>query len=197
MAETSGFDIQRGAFVQVLNVYGSHWMTVSSIGCPTGTVNIFDSLPNCALYSRTKQQIASILFLPSKKINVNFVEVQVQSGGSDCGLYSLAFAESLCSGDDPAEIQYNQHKFRQHLVKCLEERKIMSFPKRARKKKCRIRNKTSFELFCVCRLPQKGKMIKCNACQERFHKDCYSQYASEEIWNNPTLDWLCQNCVHS
>ena len=29
MAETHGFDIQRGAFVQVLNVYGSHWIMLS------------------------------------------------------------------------------------------------------------------------------------------------------------------------
>lgn len=88
--------------MQVLNVYGSHWISVSNIGCPTGTVNIYDSLPNCALYSCTKKQVASILFSTCKKINVNFVDVQVQSGCSDCGLFPLAFSTSLCAGEDPA-----------------------------------------------------------------------------------------------
>ena len=102
MAYTHGFDIQRGDFVQVLNVYGSHWITVSNIGCPTGTVDVYDSLLSRTLSSHTKKHIASILYLTSKKITVNFVAVQVQSGSSDCGLYSLAFAASLCAGEDPS-----------------------------------------------------------------------------------------------
>ncbi len=28
----------------------------------------------------------------------------MQSGGSDCGLFSLAFAASLCAGEDPSQI---------------------------------------------------------------------------------------------
>lgn len=195
MADTHGFDIQRGAFVQVLNVYGSHWITVSSVGCPTGTVNIYDSLPNCALYSRTKRQIASIVFLTCKKINVNFVEVQVQSGGSDCGLFSLAFAASLCAGEDPSQTSYRQHNFRSHLVGCLEERNLTPFPKRSRKKKGSIRGTTSFEIYCICRLPQSKNMVACIHCKEWFHENCYSKYIPESIWTNKTLNWYCQNCV--
>ncbi len=51
-----------------------------------------------------------------------FVEVEVQSGGSDCGLFSLAFAASLCAGEDPSQTSYSQHKFCHHLlVGCLEK----------------------------------------------------------------------------
>ena len=57
---TRTFDIQRGNFIQILNVYGPHWITVVN-GCSSGTVNVYDSLPNCALYSHTKKQLASIL----------------------------------------------------------------------------------------------------------------------------------------
>ena len=34
-------------FVQVLNISRSHWVTVSNIGCQSGCVMIYDSLPNC------------------------------------------------------------------------------------------------------------------------------------------------------
>ena len=31
-------------FVQVLNSGGNHWLTISTIGCPYSTVNIYDSM---------------------------------------------------------------------------------------------------------------------------------------------------------
>ena len=83
-------------------MYNSHWLTISNVDCPTGTVNIYDSIPNCALYSDTKSQIAAVLFLiDQKSIKVNFVDVQTQVGAADCGLFALAFATSLCVGQNP------------------------------------------------------------------------------------------------
>ncbi len=66
----------------------------------------------------------------------------MQSGGSDCGLFSLAFAASLCAGKDPLQTSYSQHKFRHHLVGCLE---ITLFRKGSRKKIGSIRGTTSFK----------------------------------------------------
>ena len=45
LGETLGYAIEKGEFVQVLNVRHCHWITVSTIGCPKGQVNVFDSLP--------------------------------------------------------------------------------------------------------------------------------------------------------
>ncbi len=36
-------------------------------------------------------------------INIPIVKVQTQMGTSDCGLFSLAFATSLCAGVNPTE----------------------------------------------------------------------------------------------
>ena len=33
------------------------------------------------------------------KKSVNFIDVQTQSSGNDCGLFSIAFAASLCAGE--------------------------------------------------------------------------------------------------
>ena len=37
-----------------------------------------------------------------------YCDVQWQSGGSDCGIFALAFATSLCSGQDPTTTSYDQ-----------------------------------------------------------------------------------------
>ena len=42
--ETLAFEVQRRNFVQVLNVYNSHWLTISNIGSPTEESQ--NSLPN-------------------------------------------------------------------------------------------------------------------------------------------------------
>jgi len=46
LGETLAFDIPKGEFVQILNVSGCHWITVSNIGCQPGHINIYDSSPN-------------------------------------------------------------------------------------------------------------------------------------------------------
>ncbi len=132
LGETLAFSIHVGEFVQVINVSRAHWITISTIGCSTGEVNVYDSLTSCDLSSRVKQQIASICFSREHNITLNFRSVQQQQGGSDCGLYSLAFALSLCAGKNPSAVNYIQHRLRTHLVECLEQKNIVPFPSRTR-----------------------------------------------------------------
>jgi hypothetical protein len=101
LGETLAFTIQRGEFVQVLNVSGCHWITISTIGCQQGVVNVYDSIPSCSVPLRTKEQIAAIICTQAKKIILEFPAVQSQRGSSDCGLFALAFATSLCLGQNP------------------------------------------------------------------------------------------------
>ena len=92
LRETLAFTIQRGEFVQVLNVSGCHWITISTIGCQQSIVNVYDSIPSCSVPLRTKEQIAAIICTQAKKIILEFPAVQSQHGSSDCGLFALAFA---------------------------------------------------------------------------------------------------------
>ena len=193
LARKFQFSVQRSEFVQILNVYGSHWLTISNIGCPTGTINVYDSLPNCYLSSDTKRQIAAILFLSDqRKITVNFVDVQIQSNGSDCGLYALAFTTSLCCGDNPSKINYRSHKLREHLFNCLENHVMTSFPRRNRQKKALIRKEKSFQIFCECRQTEYGPMINCCTCHEWYHKECITAPAA--AWKIKSTKWLCNKC---
>ncbi len=88
-----------------------HWITISTIGCNNGEVNVYDSLPCMDLPLRVKQQIACILYNRAPVITLNVKIVQTQRGGSNCGLFSLAFVTSLCVGDDPTTINYVQKGF--------------------------------------------------------------------------------------
>ena len=97
------------SFVQILHVSGNHWLTVSNIGCKPAHVNVYDSLLTGYLDTHAKQQIASILFTDEPDITASFQNVQEQRGHSDCGVFALAFATSLCTGEDPVENTYVQH----------------------------------------------------------------------------------------
>ena len=165
---------------------------VSNLSCPPGVVNIYDSMPNCALYSRTKRHIACILMTREKSIKVQFIDVQIQSGGSDCGLFALAFATSLCFGDDPATLNYIQHDLRRHVFECLENRNITPFPTRQRKRTARIRGHASIKVHCTCRQPEYGRMISCDSCLMWFHKDCVT--APKAAWTKINFKWLCEFC---
>ena len=137
-------------------------------------------------------QIATILAVKEKKISIAFPAVQIQRGGSDCGLYALAFATSLCEGENPSRISYIQHELRDHLFDCLESGVISTFPQRRRKKTCML-NRMCFDVFCFCRLPASGRMICCNSCGEWYHEDCVT--VPQAIWENRSSKWLCN--IHS
>lgn len=62
---------------------------VSTVGCAANTINVYDSM-NLQLSSTNEKVVADILRCNEKEISVNYVQVQYQSGGSDCGLFALA-----------------------------------------------------------------------------------------------------------
>ena len=128
-------------------------MTVSNIGCQSGCVKIYDSLPNCDVPTRTKEQIAALLFHQQNDITIEFPKMQVQRGSADGGLFALAFATTLCAGDNPVHVNYTQRLLRAHLYECFIKNSISPFPEAARRKKLlEPRGQVTYEVFCVCRL---------------------------------------------
>ena len=51
------FDIMRGDFVQILHTGDKHWVCISSIGCLSGEVNLYDSLFHNILEDEVKEQV--------------------------------------------------------------------------------------------------------------------------------------------
>ena len=80
---------------------------------------------------------------------------------------------SLCAGDNRAETTYVQHSLREHLFTCLTNREMTTFPRRSRKKTDMSPQwLVSYNVYCTCRLPEAGRIVRCDMCQEWFHSGC-------------------------
>ncbi len=69
------------------------------------------------------------------KMNSNLTRViiqpvQKQKNGIDCGIFSLAFATSICHKSNPSKCWYDRSKLRDHFNKCVETDKVEEFPQK-------------------------------------------------------------------
>ena len=69
----------------------------------------------------------SLLYNEQPQIILSSKDVQIQSGSSDCGLFSIAFATALIFGIQSGEFMFDQKEMRSHLIKCLESRRFSIF----------------------------------------------------------------------
>ena len=158
LAETMQSNSPPQDFVQIVNLSRQHWVCVSNVLSSPGVVDVYDSIPAYSRGSNTLQQhIAAILKTPDSSFTINYVDVQRQNGGSDCGLFAVMFAAALCNGKDPHTISVDQQGMRQHLHKCFEEGEISEFPAASEKNwtaPCCLHDKHSCCLFLPTLLAQ-------------------------------------------
>ena len=168
---TMTFAIEPDEFIQILHDGGGHWVMISTIGTKHPEVRMYDSL-YCSLSSALKHQIAALLATKEKKISVHFMDVQMQAGGDDCGLFAIAFATALCCGHPPGRFQFHQRAMRHHLIHCFERGQFTMFPvHRSRRNENRVKSTKTIPVFCSCRMPELSgtEMIQCSCCKEWFH----------------------------
>ena len=191
---TGVFDVHGSReFVQCLNLGSSHWMVVSTLGCTSGVVRVYDSLHFSPSMS-VKKTIARMIHTKEQAIKIEEMAVRMQKGGNDCGLFAIAMVTTLCSGDDPVLVHYEQSRMRQHVIRALEEKQLLPFPsKPARRKACVVRRRERVPVFCVCRLPDDGRlMVQCSRCKEWYHNNCVK--LPETIIKNDNVPWFCESC---
>ena len=181
-------------FVQCLNMSHNHWITISTVGCVPGLVNVYDSL-HLRLPTSLKCTIADLLHTNEGSILVQYMHMQDQGGGSDCGLFAIATATTICNGQDPAALQFDQSHMRQHLLNAFETNILMPFPSRkVAKRKPLIVFRERIHVYCVCRHPDDGrKMVQCTKCKSWYHCDCM-KLAPNVLKNieNTKTPWYCQ-----
>lgn len=183
-------------FVQIVNVYGNHWVTISNIGCPKDTVTLYDSLYSnldSASKAKLQKQIAYMLMPMSSHLKIKWADMQKQTGTCDCGLFAIAVATSLCFGILPQDCNWEQEKMRDHLSICFKQGDLALFPESevVRKHK-KYHSVESTEVFCHCRQPYNPGvfMIECDHCHGWFHRGC--EKVPKKI-NKNTL-FVCKNC---
>ena len=146
---------------------------------------------------RVKYGLSDVTDKPT--ITIQRAPMQLQRGGSDCGLFAIASATAICNGQSPENIQFDQSQMRPHLLKCLEDKLLMPFPSTiAPRRRPRITLCERIHVYCTCRLPDEGrKMVQCTSCTRWYHCDCMKistkRMKSIENSNRP---WYCGNPCH-
>ena len=80
---TQTFSVHKGKlFIQIINVSGNHWITMSTLVCLPRTTKVYDSL-NLSLTTSLKRLVADLMLRGGKKITIQHVHVQFQTGTSD------------------------------------------------------------------------------------------------------------------
>ena len=193
LGQTHSFAVELGEFVQILHTGCGHWHVISTIGTKHAEVNIFDSM-----YSsyHSKTQIASILATKEPAIKLKYIDVQMQSGQSDCGIFAIAFATALAHGLQPVNHIFQQNAMRNHLLNCLENGKMTMFPiKKVRRTAEKVKKIETIPVYCSCRMPELPNVncIQCYACKEWFHIDMCVK-VDKAFLNKTKLKWYCSLC---
>ena len=98
-------------------------------------MEVFDSLKPAKLTASTLQSIKKF---HGQTCLVKLMNNQKQEGFKDCGLFAIANATSLCFGDDPTfllfeqqqmrEHLFEQQQMREHLLVCIKKGEMTPFP---------------------------------------------------------------------
>ena len=155
------FQVHSGEFVQIIHVSNNHWALVSTVGCQSGFVRVYDSLRKTDIV----YLIASMVHVLSSDLKIVMMDVAKQSNGSDCGVLANAYAFDICSGMDPCSVRFDHRKITQHLATCLENCQISRFPVLGDRVNVQ-RQPDTVELHCSCRMPERDgdQMANCDSC---------------------------------
>ena len=116
-----------------------------------------DSLFKGKISDHIKKEICPLLHCPINKIKIEVLPVQQQSNGVDCGIFALAFClHILLTKSNPVNVFSSDGKLPSHLLHCLKNDKIESFPETLREftKVCKIRS-FYVDVYRRCRMPWK------------------------------------------
>ena len=81
-----------------------------------------------AALTKLKEQLAVILHTSDRDFEIQLIDVQHQSGESDCSLFAIAFAQVLCAGLDPHLTTFDQKSMWKHVYSSFEDRELLPFP---------------------------------------------------------------------
>lgn len=188
-------------FVQVINVRGNHWITLSNLLCTIDQTCVYDSYLDLNVKTAIKKvsypvevDIAACeLAKREKSFTMLVEEIQQQEGGNDCGLFAIAYAVLLCFNEDPCKATYDQDIMRDELIKSFEDMDIVRYKNNVvtidNSKRPKILYEWTCSVHCSCRKPDDGsEMGECSECKVWFHKEC--------VETSFTDNWLCRQCAY-
>ena len=158
------------------------------------TIRVYDSALQ-AISLETKKAACSLLRTKEGVLHFDLMNTQCQSNSNDCGLFAIAFATELVSGRDPTGCHYVENQLRQHLLQCLENHFLSSFPSRPRRVSFGgvVKSSVAESIYCTCRMVNDPaqRMIKCGTCLKWFHTNCVGLEVDKSY---RTVKWNCPTC---
>ena len=84
--------------IQIVNCKRrNYWIVATTLNCQLGEVRVYDSLfQYCD--KETEHAIVNLFQLGSEKLKIMVAQSQKQKGGTDCGVFAIAFATALAFG---------------------------------------------------------------------------------------------------
>lgn len=186
-------------WVQVVNLGGSHWITLSNMCTKrANAVQVYDSGFGYNLSDSMVKIICTLSFnflSEHDHLIVETADCQRQRGGSDCGLFALAFATELCHGVDPICRKFTQQDMRIHLSTSYHQGCLLPFPSTSRRTPFPPTRKVrEIEIFCLCRNLANGIMVQCDSCQKWFHRECVKVPEPSVLSEKKTFKFHCPTC---
>ena len=97
------------------------------MGCPRDVVKVYDSMFSL-LDQETKKVIENLFIVSNSLLQIKVMNLQKQSGCTDCSVFSIANATIIAFGLNPAKLTLQQDSMRARLVNCLQKKQFSLFP---------------------------------------------------------------------
>ena len=114
--------------IQIHHIH-NHWLLTMNLMKNPSIIYIIDSFKVAAShYTEPKSQLKNLYFCEEQKLVYIFKMCMQQKNLTDCRLFSIATALSICLGYNLLKINYKISVMRSHLIKCISQRKMEMFP---------------------------------------------------------------------
>lgn len=188
-------------FIQILHDSDRHhWLTVSNLGSdPPDNVYVYDSKFSCSSCS-IRSQVACLMQTQRPSFMLSYVDMHMQDGYNDCGMFSIAYAVALCFGEQPGSLIFDQELMREHLCICIQQQHFSMFPVKGRRRRSlKLKRSESVKVYCICRMPHipnQPDMICCSDCENWYHGNVCLPPESipKEAWSKH-IHWSCPRCI--
>lgn len=180
-----------------------HIGLVSNVNCDSNTINVYNSA-YAYIDMDTKHQICSLVRPACDILTLRMPNIQRQPNSFDCGVFAIATATELALGKDPRLCYWDTTRMRIHLIQCLEQGKMESFPQKEHRRiplgnQCK--KTMSIKIFCICRMPNDTSkaMVKCDSCQKWMHKECWVSIRLHQLklfGIAVCVSSFCSSCVY-
>ena len=205
LAQRPSFRTESGQFVQIVNTRpkgpGSHWLLLSTVNCPSYTIDVYDSTNAKCITTDTEFSLAKLMHIPESQtsITIRFKNSPNQLNSSDCGIYAIANMVAILNGIDPADIEKfdtTTSGLRELLKQYFELGEIKPFPAvmYSRNRSLGYTHVYNMEIFCSCRLPDLGTYFTCEECLRWFHPKCQGINVSQAVLKDKKTKAYCLSC---